>query len=88
MFVRTVGLEQKEQRHPVDIMAFNPGRIETEMQEVIRQTGEEDFPVVGDFIDAWKEGKIGNSREVASRLARQMLAEYFPSGEVLSRRDL
>ena len=88
MFTRTVGVEQEQQRHPVEIMAFNPGRIETSMQEIIRDTSEEDFPMVANFIDAWKEGKIGDSREVAGRLVRQMLAEHFPSGEVLSHRDL
>ncbi len=88
MFSRTAGIEQTKQRHPVEIMAFNPGRIATDMQKTIRETSEEDFPMVHDFISAWKEGVIGDSREVAGRLSRLMLAEFFPSGEILSHRDI
>ncbi len=88
MFVRTVGIEQQQQRNPVEIMAFNPGRIGTDMQKTIRSTSEDDFPMVHDFVAAWKEGKIGDSAEVAGRLARVILAEFFPSGEVLSHRDI
>ncbi len=88
MFTRTVGLEQQKVRYPIEAMAFNPGRIETGMQEIIRDTSEEDFPMVRDFVDAWKEGRIGSSEDVAGRLVRQMLSEHFPSGEVLSHRDL
>jgi len=88
MFVRTVGVEQNQQRNPVEIMAFNPGRISTDMQESIRSTSEDDFPMVHDFISAWKEGKIGDSAEVAGRLARVILAEFFPAGEVISHRDI
>jgi len=88
MFVRTTSIEQEKQRYPVEIMAFNPGRIGTDMQKTIRDTSEEDFPMVHDFISAYEEGKIGDSREIAGGLARQMLAEFFPFGEILSKRDL
>jgi benzil reductase ((S)-benzoin forming) len=88
MFVRTAGIEQVKQRHPVEIMAFNPGRIATDMQKTIRETSEEDFPMVHDFISAWKEGSIGDSDEIAGRLSRVVLAEFFPSGEILSHRDI
>lgn len=88
MFVRTICIEQEKQRYPVEIMAFNPGRIGTDMQKTIRETSEEDFPMVHDFIAAYKEGKIGDSSEIAGGLARLMMAEFFPFGEVLSKRDL
>ncbi len=88
MFVRTIGIEQEKQRYPVEIMAFNPGRIGTDMQKTIRETSEEDFPMVHDFISAYKEGKIGDSSEIAGGLARLMMAEFFPFGEILSKRDL
>ncbi len=88
MFVRTVGIEQTRQRNPVEVMAFNPGRISTDMQEAIRSLNEDDFPMVHDFIAAWKEGRIGDSAEVAGRLARVMLAEFFPAGEILSHKDI
>ncbi len=88
MFVRTVGIEQNSKRYPVEIMAFNPGRISTDMQETIRNTSEEDFPMVHDFISAWKDGKVRDSGKVAERLAGLMLAEFFPTGEILSYRDL
>ncbi len=88
MFVQTVSLEQEKQRHPVEIMSFNPGRIGTDMQKIIRETSEEDFPMVHDFISAWEEGKIGDSNVVAGQLVRLMLSGFFPTGQSLSHRDL
>ncbi len=88
MFVKVVGIEQEQQPHPVDIIAFNPGRIATDMQVKIRDTSEVDFPMVHDFISAWKDGRVGDSREVAGRLARLIYSEYVPSGKTLSHRDI
>ncbi len=88
MFVKVVGIEQEQQEYPVEIIAFNPGRISTDMQTMIRETSEDDFPMVHDFVKAWKEGEIGDSREVAGRLTRVIQADYLPSGKVLSHRDI
>ncbi|MDI6402138.1 SDR family NAD(P)-dependent oxidoreductase [Balneolaceae bacterium ANBcel3] len=88
MFVKVMGLEQEQQPDPIEVMAFNPGRIDTQMQEIIRNTSEEDFPMVNDFINAFKEGKIGESAEIAQRLARRIQSDYFPSGKILSHRDI
>lgn len=88
MFVKVTGIEQEHQSQPVEIIAFNPGRIATDMQVMIRDTSEKDFPMVHDFINAWKEGRIGDSREVAGRLVKLMLSGYIPSGKVLSHRDI
>lgn len=88
MFVQVVGIEQEQQPHPVEIIAFNPGRIGTDMQKKIRETDEKDFPMVHDFVNAWNEGRIGDSSEVAGRLVQLMLSEYIPSGKILSHRDI
>lgn len=88
MFVRAVSIEQEKCERPVSIVAFNPGRISTQMQEKIRKASSADFPMVDDFISAWENGLIGNSKEVARLLAGLLMAEHFPSGERLSVRDL
>ncbi len=88
MFARTVSIEQEKTDHPVQILTFNPGRIGTDMQKIIRETSREDFPMVDDFISAWEDGEIGKSEEIAAKLAKMMLIEHFPSGESLSVRDL
>ena len=88
MFVKVIGIEQEQQSYPIEIVAFNPGRISTDMQAVIRETPEEDFPMVNDFVKAWKEGLIGDSREIAGRLVRLIQSDYIPSGKVLSHRDI
>ncbi|MDG5767675.1 SDR family NAD(P)-dependent oxidoreductase [Balneolales bacterium ANBcel1] len=88
MFVKVVGIEQEQQKLPVEIIAFNPGRISTDMQALIRETSDEDFPMVQDFVKAWEEGRIGDSRDVAARLVRLITSDYIPSGKVLSHRDI
>jgi benzil reductase ((S)-benzoin forming) len=88
MFVRTVSIEQEKLERPVQIMAFNPGRIGTGMQKIIRGSSPEDFPMVDDFINAWEKGEIGDPDEISGQLARLMLSGHFPSGETLGVRDL
>lgn len=84
MLMRTAHLEQQRKSHPVKMMGFNPGRIETDMQELIRMQDEEDFPAVQDFIDAKHDGRTGSAEELAGVLAGFLKGNEFPAGEVVS----
>lgn len=88
MFTKVVGLEQEQKKHPVGIVSFNPGPIDTDMQEQIRKTSPDDLPIARDLKKTWEEGEMGDVREMAGRLVRQLLADYFPSGKVLSHLDI
>ena len=81
MFVRVVGLEQQSMRYPVGIVSFNPGRIGTDMQHVLRETSSQDFPMVHDFVDAYELGLLGRSRDVAARLVNKVRSEGVPAGD-------
>lgn len=82
MFVQVVGLEQQSMRHPAGIVSFNPGRIGTDMQHVLRETSSQDFPMVHDFVDAYEQGLLGRSRDVAARLVKKVRSEGLAVGEL------
>ncbi len=83
MLLQTVHKEQQKQTHPVKVIGFNPGRIETDMQALIRMQDEEDFPAVQDFIDAKKDGRTGSAAEQAAVLAEIMRKNDFPDGRII-----
>lgn len=84
MLMKTVHKEQQRMERPVKVMGFNPGRIETDMQELIRMQKEEDFPAVQDFIDARDDGRTAPPEKLAGVLAQLMTAEDFPDGEIVN----
>ncbi|MGM0883040.1 MAG: SDR family NAD(P)-dependent oxidoreductase [Bacillota bacterium] len=49
MFTHCVGAEQKSQPYPVEIIAVDPGMVETEMQKLARGKNEEDFEMSAFF---------------------------------------
>ncbi len=88
MLMKTACKEQQKMSHPVKMIGFNPGRIETDMQELIRMQSEEDFPAVQDFIDAKTDGRTGSAEELAEVLAELVTAEEFPTGQVVNGKKL
>ena len=48
-FSRVVALEQENAEYPVDIVSIAPGIIDTGMQETIRGSKEEAFPLLDQF---------------------------------------
>jgi benzil reductase ((S)-benzoin forming) len=85
MLAKTVALEQESQEHPVKTAVFNPGRIETDMQELLRETNKEDFPLVDDFIASATDGRNLPPEEVAETLAEIFTGKSFPHGEITGR---
>jgi benzil reductase ((S)-benzoin forming) len=85
MLAKTAALEQERQKHRVEIAVFNPGRIETNMQEVLRQKDEEDFPLVDDFIASETDGRNLPPEQMAEKLTRIFTGKEFPHGEIVGR---
>lgn len=76
-FSRTVALEQKRISNPVKIVSIAPGIIDTGMQEVIRSSKEETFPLLDQFIQYKEQGLLSSSEETAAKLISFMENENF-----------
>ena len=85
MLARTIALEQDSMEHKVETAVFNPGRIETDMQELIRELDKEDFPLVDDFIESEKDGRNQPPGQVAEKLVQLFTGENYPHGEITGR---
>ncbi len=85
MLAKTVALEQDSMEHSVKIAVFNPGRIETDMQKLLRELDEEDFPLVDDFIASATDGRNLPPEQMAEELADIFTGDNFPHGEITGR---
>ncbi|TFB24919.1 (S)-benzoin forming benzil reductase [Filobacillus milosensis] len=68
MYTETAALEAKELKSKDLHIAFSPGVMDTEMQEEIRSSDEEDFKNVDKFKQYKEEGKLRSPKEVADLL--------------------
>jgi len=76
-FSRVVALEQGNAEHPVDIVSIAPGIIDTGMQETIRGSREEAFPLLDRFIDYKEKGLLSSAEQTAGQLIAFMASEDF-----------
>ncbi|KAA0965081.1 SDR family NAD(P)-dependent oxidoreductase [Sporosarcina sp. ANT_H38] len=67
-FSRVVALEQGNAAYPVDIVSIAPGIIDTGMQETIRGSKEEAFPLLDRFIDYKEKGVLKSAEQTAGQL--------------------
>lgn len=74
-FSRVVALEQKNAAYPVDIVAIAPGIIDTGMQETIRSSTEEAFPLLEQFIDYKEQGLLSSAEQTAEKLIAFMASD-------------
>ncbi len=66
MFTRCVGLEQSGISNPIEIIAVDPGMVETEMQRIART--QPDFAMADYFNKAYADGHLQSTREVAQHI--------------------
>lgn len=69
-FSRVVAIEQSQEKNPVDIVSMAPGIIDTDMQETIRSSEAETFPLLEQFIDYKEQGLLTSPEETARNLIR------------------
>jgi NAD(P)-dependent dehydrogenase (short-subunit alcohol dehydrogenase family) len=67
--------------------AFNPGQVDTEMQERIRRTSTADFPRSDEYRAAQREGKLEHPKEPARGVAYLALPSTQRNGEALEWSD-
>ncbi|MCD8510892.1 MAG: (S)-benzoin forming benzil reductase [Bacillus sp. (in: Bacteria)] len=89
MMSQIASLEQLQlnQVHPVQVVSFAPGIIDTDMQAQIRSSNRKDFAQVDRFIDYKEEGKLLSPEVVASVVAELLTSTSFPNGELVSVSD-
>ncbi|MBD7984361.1 SDR family NAD(P)-dependent oxidoreductase [Sporosarcina sp. Sa2YVA2] len=76
-FTRVVAIEQESAEYPVEVVAIAPGIIDTDMQEAIRSSDEDDFPLLGRFIDYKEQGHLSSAEETAHKLISFMDRKDF-----------
>lgn len=67
-FSRVVALEQLKATYPVEIVSIAPGIIDTGMQEVIRSSNADSFPLLERFIDYKEQGLLSSAEQTARKL--------------------
>lgn len=87
MLTRTVALEQSQETHPTEVMAFSPGVMDTEMQGQIRASDEGNFSKVSQFKEYKAKGLLRTPDLVASRLL-DLLEKGFESGRIYNIQEL
>ncbi|WP_342505487.1 SDR family NAD(P)-dependent oxidoreductase [Sporosarcina sp. FSL K6-2383] len=76
-FSRVVALEQENVEYPVRIVSIAPGIIDTGMQETIRASQKEAFPLLEQFIDYKEQGLLSSAEQTAEKLISFMENEDF-----------
>lgn len=83
MFTQCVGLEQASGENPVQIIAVNPGMVDTEMQSMARDQDEKKFELAGAFSQAYESGQLLSTTEIGAHLLR-ILDEEHPPGSIVN----
>ena len=76
-FSRVVALEQLKAKYPVEIVSIAPGIIDTGMQENIRASNEDAFPLLDKFIDYKEQGLLSSAEQTARKLISFMENEDY-----------
>jgi benzil reductase ((S)-benzoin forming) len=81
MFTRCVGREQAGNSNPIQIIAVDPGMVETEMQRIARTRP--DFAMADYFNKAYAEGQLQTVKEVAYYL-KAIIEKDIEPGKVIN----
>ncbi|WP_431785683.1 SDR family NAD(P)-dependent oxidoreductase [Paenibacillus lactis] len=82
MFTQCVGAEQASRENPVQIIAVNPGMVDTEMQSMARGQDEKQFELAGAFSQAFESGQLLSTAEIGEHLLRILDEEHSPGAIV------
>jgi NAD(P)-dependent dehydrogenase (short-subunit alcohol dehydrogenase family) len=85
MMTRSLALELEDTG--VTANAFNPGHMDTDMQERIRRTSTSDFPRSDEYRAAQREGKLKHPKEPSRGVAYLALPSTQRNGEALEWSD-
>ncbi|WP_210468506.1 SDR family NAD(P)-dependent oxidoreductase [Sporosarcina sp. 6E9] len=88
-FSRVVAMEQVKEKYPVEIVSIAPGIIDTGMQETIRSSDEESFPLLDQFVTYKEQGMLSSAKETAEKLMAVLERDDFKTiGPIADVRNL
>jgi len=73
-------MEQSAEEYPVRIISLAPGIVETSMQQKIRATSAEQFPMQKKFADLYKNQGLSQPDTVASGIIPIIFSDKPESG--------
>lgn len=82
MHTQVAGLEQSQSGSPHRVIAYNPGVMDTGMQETIRSSTEEAFADVDRFKEYKAQGDLRSPRIVADALAKLLMTAEVENGRI------
>lgn len=79
MFTQCVAMEQSGQPNSVEVIAFDPGMVDTELQVVARGKSAEEFALSEVFGQVYEAGQLRSPQDVAKQLIERMEEISDPS---------
>lgn len=87
MFTKCVALEQNDSEYPVELMAVAPGIIDTNMQEVLRNTTDDQFIMRSKFVELKQNNLLIEPQVAGQKMAKLLLSDAFQNGKRIDLRD-
>jgi benzil reductase ((S)-benzoin forming) len=88
MYVKCLADEQSALPKPIQLMAFSPGVVDTDMQAEIRNANPEDFPELEKFRAFKEQGQLLDPESVAQALVELIHSPEFGNELMVSIRDI
>lgn len=82
MFTQCVGAEQSKRQYPIEIVAVDPGMVETDMQVIARGKSEQDFEMAKFFKDAHQTGQLKSTEDIGKYLL-SIIDKKIDSGKLV-----
>lgn len=78
MFTQCVGQEQLNKTNPVEIIAVDPGMVDTDMQKLAREQDTRSFELAQAFQQAYEAGQLISKDAICTHLIRLIEAHFDP----------
>lgn len=88
MLTRSIALEQKNASFPVKVLSVAPGIVDTPMQEIIRESKVEQFPMKEKFVALHQTNKLAGTDDTAQKIISLLFDNSLLGGEILDIRNL
>jgi NAD(P)-dependent dehydrogenase (short-subunit alcohol dehydrogenase family) len=85
-YAQCMAAEQAGKAHPLQVVSLAPGVIDTEMQAVIREHPQSQFPGVNRFLELKSEGKLWSAAYAAGRISALLASPGFGSETLMDLR--
>ncbi len=82
MFTQCIGSEQSKRQYPIEIVAVDPGMVDTEMQKIARRKNDQDFEMAKFFKEAHQTGQL-QSTEVLGKQLLKIIDKKLEPGKLV-----